>query len=92
MVKDVHCDPVLRLSVVKDVHCDPVLRQDGGHVGVVLSPHMVGFMKPGKLWNQKRSVLLMLCITFLFFSFLKLFWLRLTSHISLLFRFRFIVS
>ena len=36
-------------------------------LGIVLSPYMVGFMKPGKLWNKKRSGLLFLsrCITIL---------------------------
>ena len=34
------------LSVLKDLHGHPVLKGDVGHVGSVLSPHMVGFMKP----------------------------------------------
>jgi hypothetical protein len=42
-----------------------VLRRDGGHVGSVLSPNMVGFMKPGKLRKKKRASLLLLCITVL---------------------------
>ena len=49
--------------MAKHLHGDPVLRQDGGHVGSAVCPHMVGFMKPGKLRNKKRASLLMLCIT-----------------------------
>ena len=45
------------LPVFKDLYGHPVLRRDGGHVGSVLSQHMVGFMKSGKLWNKKRSCL-----------------------------------
>ena len=52
------------MSVFKDLHGHPVLKGDVGHVGSVLSPHMVGFMKPGKLW-KKRVSLLLLCITVL---------------------------
>ena len=39
----------------KDLHGHPVLKWDAGHVGSVLSPHMVGFMKPGKLRKKKRA-------------------------------------
>jgi hypothetical protein len=46
------------LSVFKDLHGHPVLKGDVGHVGIVLSPHMVGFMKPGKLWKKKRVTIL----------------------------------
>jgi hypothetical protein len=41
--------------VFKDLHGHPVLKWDGGHFGSVLSPHMVGFMKPGKLRKKKRA-------------------------------------
>ena len=40
------------------------MKWDVGHVGSVLSPPMVGFMKPGKL-RKKRASLLLLCITVL---------------------------
>ena len=50
------------MPVFKDLYGHPVFRRDGGHVGSVLTPHMVGFMKPGKLWNKKRTCLLLLCI------------------------------
>ncbi len=53
------------LPVFKDLHGHPVLKWDVGHVGSVLSPHMVGFMKPRKLWKKKRASLLLLCITVL---------------------------
>jgi hypothetical protein len=53
------------LPVFKDLHGQPVLSRDVGHVGSVLSPHMVGFMKPGKLWKKKRAGPLLLCITVL---------------------------
>ncbi len=33
---------------------------DGGNVGSILSPHMVGFMKFGKLWKKKKRVGLLL--------------------------------
>jgi len=46
-----------------DVH--PVLRRDGGHVGIVLYPYMVGFINLGKLWKKKRTGLLLLRITVL---------------------------
>ena len=48
----------------EDLHGHPVLKWDVGHVGSVLSPPMVGFMKPGKL-RKKRASLLLLCITVL---------------------------
>ena len=35
------------LPVFKDLYGHPVFKWDVGHVGSVLSPHMVGFMKPG---------------------------------------------
>ena len=44
----------------KDLHGHPVLKGDVGHVGSVLYPHMVDFMKPGKLWKKKRVILLFL--------------------------------
>jgi hypothetical protein len=50
------------VSVFKDLYGHPVLRRDGGHVGSVLSPHMVGVMKSGNLWNKKRTGLLLMCI------------------------------
>ena len=53
------------LPVFKDLHGYPMLRRDVGHVGSVLSPPMVGFMKLGKLRNKKRAGLLLLCITVL---------------------------
>ena len=37
----------------KDLHGHPVLKGDVGHVGSVLSPYMVGFMKPGKSWKNE---------------------------------------
>ena len=53
------------LSVFKDLYGQTMLKWDVGHVGSVLSPHMVGFMKPSKLRKKKRVSLLMLCITVL---------------------------
>ena len=53
------------LPVFTDLYGDPVLRRDGGQVGIVLSPHMVGFIKLGKLRKKKRTGLLLLCITVL---------------------------
>jgi hypothetical protein len=53
------------LPVFKDLHGDPVLRRDGGHVEIVLSLHMVGFRKPGKMRKKKRAGLMLLCITVL---------------------------
>ena len=41
-----------------------MLKWDVGHVGIVLSPYMVGFMS-GKLWKKKRVSLLLLYITVL---------------------------
>ena len=49
----------------KDLYGHPVLKGDVGHVGSVLYPHMVGFMKSRKLWKKKRASLLLLCITVL---------------------------
>ena len=49
----------------KDLHGHPVLKGDVGHVGSVLSPHVVGFMKPSKLRKKKRGSLLLVCITVL---------------------------
>ena len=54
-----------RLPLREDLLCDPVLGGDGGNIGVVLSPRVVGFMKPGKLRKKKRASLLLLCITVL---------------------------
>jgi hypothetical protein len=51
--------------VFKDLHGQTVLKRDGGHVGSVLSPQKVAFMKPGKLRKKKRAGLLLLCITVL---------------------------
>ena len=48
------------LSVIMDLYGHPVLKGDVGHVGNVLSPHMVGFMNPGKLWKKKMTSLLLL--------------------------------
>ena len=42
-----------------------MLGGDDGNIGVVLSPRVVDFMKPGKLRKKKRSSLLLLCITVL---------------------------
>jgi hypothetical protein len=42
-----------------------VLRGDVGHVGSVLCPQLVGFMKPGKLWKKKSTSPLLVCITVL---------------------------
>ena len=53
------------LSVFKDLYGHPVLKGDVGHIGIVLSPHMVSFMKLGKVRKTKRVSLLMLCITVL---------------------------
>jgi hypothetical protein len=53
------------LKVFKDLHGQTVLKRDGGHVGSVLSPEKVAFMKPGKLRKKKRAGLLLLCITVL---------------------------
>ena len=53
------------LPVFKDLHGHPVLKWDVGHVGRVLSPHMVGFMKPTELRKKKRTSLLLMCITIL---------------------------
>jgi hypothetical protein len=46
--------------VVKDLHGYPVLRRDGGHVGSVLSPYVIGFRKPVELRKKKRRSLLLL--------------------------------
>ena len=54
-----------RLPVLKDLYGHPVLNRDVGHVGSVLSPHMVGFLKSSQLWKKKRTNLLLLCITVL---------------------------
>ena len=51
--------------MIKDLHGHPVLRRDGGHVGTVLSPHVIGLRKSVDLWKKKRSILLLLCITVL---------------------------
>ena len=51
------------VSVFKDLHGHPVLKWDVGHVGSVLSPIIVGFMKPRKLRKKKRASLLLLCIS-----------------------------
>ncbi len=53
------------MSVVQDLHGHPVRRRDGGHVGSVLSPHVIGFRKCNDLWKKKRIILLLLCITVL---------------------------
>jgi hypothetical protein len=53
------------VPVFKDLHGQTVLRRDGGHVGSVLSPHKIGFIKPGKLRKKTRAGLLLLCITVL---------------------------
>jgi hypothetical protein len=50
------------LPVFKDLYGHPVLRRDGWHVGIVLSPQMVGSRKPGKWRKKKRAGLLLLCI------------------------------
>ena len=49
----------------EDLLGDPVLGWDVDNIGSVLSPHEVGFMKPGKLRKKKRASLLLLCITVL---------------------------
>ncbi len=54
-----------RLSPVEDLLRDPVLGGDDGNIGVVLSPCVVGFVKPGKFRKKKRVSLLLLCITVL---------------------------
>ena len=38
---------------------------DDSNIGSVLSPHLVGFMKPGKLRKKTRASLLLMCITVL---------------------------
>ena len=38
-----------RLPLREDLLRDPVLGGDAGNIGVVLSPRVVGFMKPSKL-------------------------------------------
>ncbi len=47
-----------------DLLCDPVLGGDVGNIRGVLSPRVVGFMKPGKL-RKERASLLLVCITVL---------------------------
>ena len=49
----------------QDLRGHTVLKWDVWNVGSVLSPHMVGFMKPRKLRKKKRASLLLLCITVL---------------------------
>jgi hypothetical protein len=51
--------------VFKDLYGHPVLKGDVGHVGNVLSPHMVSSKKLDKLRKKKRTSLLLLCITVL---------------------------
>ncbi len=53
------------VSVFKDLHGHPVLKWDVVHVGILLSPHMVVFMYPGKLWKKKRVTRLLVWITVL---------------------------
>ena len=53
-----------RLPPTEDLLRDPVLGGDGGNIGGVLSPRVVGFMKPGKL-RKERVSLLLVCITVL---------------------------
>ncbi len=48
------------MSVFKDLDGHPVLKWDVVHVGIVLSPYMVDFMKQGKLRKKKRDSLLLL--------------------------------
>jgi hypothetical protein len=47
--------------VIKDLHGHPVLGMNVGHVGGVVSPHMVDFMKSGKFRKKNRVSLLLLC-------------------------------
>jgi hypothetical protein len=53
------------MPVFEDLCGHVVLKWDVDHVGSVLSPHMVAFMKSRKMWKKKRVSLLLLCITVL---------------------------